>query len=161
MKDHDPVKAAAELSIELPSLHDLIIMTQLMMLFAAGGPSLAREGLAFMVKNRVVLAKTHLAGFGCPHPVYGSGDWASACVEVTNIPFHPDAGMSRAQVLAMSVACQAVAGEIFDPTQGATRCHRHDIEPDWAAAHVATAILGDVVFYKTLGPQNDMISNKF
>jgi len=154
------VKAAAELSIELPSLHDLIIMTHLMMLFAAGGPSLAREGLAFMIKNRVVLAKTHLAGFGHPHPIYGGGDWASACIEITDTPLHLDTGMSRAHILAMSVACRAVAGEIFDPTQGATRCHRHDMEPDWAAAHVATAILGDVVFYKAQDHQNDMISNK-
>ncbi len=101
-----------------------------------------------MVKNRVVLAKAHFATFRRPHPVYGNGDWSSACIEIGKAPFRLDSRISRHQALAMSAACQAVAGEVLDPTRGATRCHRHDTEPDWAAAHVATAILGDVVFYR-------------
>jgi hypothetical protein len=39
-------------------------------------------------------------------------------------------------------------GELADPTNGATSCHRHDVTARWAARRVATALIGAYIFLR-------------
>lgn len=38
-------------------------------------------------------------------------------------------------------------GEIPDPTNGATACHRHDITPPWTKFRKVRALIGQQLFY--------------
>lgn len=48
---------------------------------------------------------------------------------------------------ALSVVARICAGEIEDPTGGATRCHRHDNTPPWAEGRKPLALIGHWFFY--------------
>lgn len=38
-------------------------------------------------------------------------------------------------------------GDIPDPTNGATACHRHDLQPSWARFKSVKALIGEQLFY--------------
>jgi hypothetical protein len=49
---------------------------------------------------------------------------------------------------AFAILCQVWAGDRIDLTSGATRAHRHDVTPRWAAHARATALIGPWMFYR-------------
>jgi hypothetical protein len=49
---------------------------------------------------------------------------------------------------ALALACQVLAGDLPDPTDGAVLYHRHDEQPDWAAGRLPTALIGSHFFYR-------------
>lgn len=56
---------------------------------------------------------------------------------------HPDAAFCRA----LATVCLALAGDLADPTGGATRFHRHDEMPEWARRRKPVALIGAWFFY--------------
>lgn len=48
---------------------------------------------------------------------------------------------------ALATVCLLWSGDGDDPTHGATRCHRHDQLPAWAAAEQPLALIGRRFFY--------------
>ena len=48
---------------------------------------------------------------------------------------------------ALGLVCHAIIGEDGDPTDGATRCHRHDAAPHWAEGLAPVALVGRLFFY--------------
>lgn len=47
-----------------------------------------------------------------------------------------------------AVNCLVWAGDLADPTAGATACHRHDITRSWARGRTPTALLGPYIFFR-------------
>lgn len=58
-----------------------------------------------------------------------------------------------AVALDRALACVSMVwdGVVADPTNGATRVHLHNEEPDWAEHCQATALIGAMLFFRT-GP---------
>jgi hypothetical protein len=48
----------------------------------------------------------------------------------------------------LAINCLVWSGDLEDPTDGATSCHRHDIKPLWAGRRVATALIGPYIFLR-------------
>ena len=48
---------------------------------------------------------------------------------------------------ALGLVCQAMTEDDDDPTDGATRCHRHDATPPWAEGLAPVALVGRLFFY--------------
>ncbi len=48
---------------------------------------------------------------------------------------------------ALATLCLVAAGDISDPTHGATRFHAHDEDPDWARGSAPSALIGRHFFY--------------
>lgn len=48
---------------------------------------------------------------------------------------------------ALATVCLVCSGDIADPTQGATRFHRHDEMPEWARLAEPRALLGRRFYY--------------
>lgn len=48
---------------------------------------------------------------------------------------------------AFSTICLVWNGDVEDPTNGATRCHRHDQLPNWAMEAEPSALIGSRFFY--------------
>lgn len=49
---------------------------------------------------------------------------------------------------AMAVNCLVWSGDLADPTNGATSCHRHDVKAPWAARRAPTALIGSYIFLR-------------
>jgi hypothetical protein len=49
---------------------------------------------------------------------------------------------------ALAINCLAWSGDLVDPTNGATSCHRHDMNARWAARRAATALIGAYIFLR-------------
>ena len=47
-----------------------------------------------------------------------------------------------------ALACGVWAGEVVDPTRGATLAHRHDEAPAWTERARGTALIGPWMFYR-------------
>lgn len=58
--------------------------------------------------------------------------------------FEDEAGFNRA------LACVSMVwdGVLPDPTNGATRVHRHDRQPEWSQDCEATALIGSMLFFR-------------
>ncbi len=48
----------------------------------------------------------------------------------------------------LAIVAGVFAGLYEDPTDGATRFHRHDRAPEWAAGLQCTALLGPYMYYR-------------
>lgn len=51
---------------------------------------------------------------------------------------------------ALATLCLVAAGDVGDPTHGATRFHAHDEDPDWASGLPPSALIGRYFFYARL-----------
>lgn len=89
-----------------------------------------RVALCYATLNR-------LRRFGCADEAAGTR-WAAA--RKRDI-FDP--ALSRA----LAVACLVLAGEIKDPTEGATHFHLHTERPSWAWSARPKALIGRYLFY--------------
>ena len=60
----------------------------------------------------------------------------------------PAATSDVAWCRAMAINCLVWSGDLADPTNGATSCHRHDLKAPWAARRSATALIGAYIFLR-------------
>jgi hypothetical protein len=60
----------------------------------------------------------------------------------------PAATSDIAWCRAMAINCLVWSGDLVDPTNGATSCHRHDMMAPWAARRPATALIGAYIFLR-------------
>ena len=124
--------------------HDLDICARTVEVLAAGGNNELRAALACTLRNRLVACSRH-------SPL--------AAAEICRDFLHQAMGRSREHLpreqgsgpewwRAMAMNCLAWSGDLVDPTNGATSCHRHDLAAPWAAGRAATALIGDYIFFR-------------
>ena len=93
--------------------------------------------IAYAIKNRLSKgdAFSHIAReSGMPE----MGDFSSTCP-------NPD---EQTCLKSLSIVAGVFAGLYEDPTQGATRFHRHDHSPAWAVNLQPCALLGPHLYYR-------------
>lgn len=130
---------------------------------ARGDGQADEHGVANVIANRVSIAKAWVKSHTKPHPLYGNGTFASACLareqfdcwnqndpnfeQIVNLNFAPADPVLAACV---SLASQAIAGQLRDITNGATS-YKVTSEPwpkSWGPEKPALAVLGHQSFYK-------------
>ena len=132
---------------EAPTWQDVLAVGGLAARLAGDGPDQAYAALAHMVRNRMRAARASDIRFG-------DGTWTGALRGLAPGPDSPPPRgdrLTRSQLRAIARACRVAAGEEGDITRGATLCHRHDEAPRWARTAEATALIGDLIFYRTPG----------
>ena len=133
--------------------HDIDVMARTIDGEAEGETSLAQSGVGACIAKRAQLAAAYVAAHGRPHPLYGDGSIAGACLAADldhegNRVWQFDCwidGSADAQRIAaktlddptfqrcFAVALDVLLSRVSDPTQGAT--HYWDISiptPSWA-----------------------------
>ncbi len=139
--------SSAPSHLEAPTMCEILAASSLAVQMAGCGPALAFVAIAQMLHNRRKAALAHKHTLGSEHPSYGDGSLAGACGSTRkNLSAHSKT-LSRAHLRAIASVCRVAAGEEADPTCGATLCHRHDEAPPWSQQAIATALIGDLVFY--------------
>lgn len=81
-----------------------------------------------------------LADLGCEDVQNGSRIGGNG-----NAEFRPDSQAFQQALACISLVCD---GLVPDPTHGATRAHAHDMEPEWARHCEATALIGELLFFR-------------
>jgi hypothetical protein len=109
-------------------------------------PDDVSASLSWVIKNRL----NSVAG---PRAVLP--DLARVCREVLweaaelQQSGHESANLSNSEWCRIyAVNCLVWAGDLDDPTNGATSCHRHDTIRKWARSRTPTALLGPFIFYR-------------
>ncbi|MFZ5930884.1 MAG: cell wall hydrolase [Pseudomonadota bacterium] len=139
-------------------LHDMETLARSIWGEARGESEEGQAAVAWVMRNRVQAAQAFITKQKRAHPLYGDGTLVGACraprqFSAWNVD---DANRSKLFQLgfddasycrAFAVGCQVWGGLVKDPTGGATHYHRHDIEPVWAKAMKATALIGAHMFY--------------
>jgi len=113
------------------------------------------EAVASVILNRVAFAKRR-------GRYWWGNDIKSVCLKPAQFSCWNAKDPNRKKLLALSprdpayrlckrIAKRAVAGELPDPTDGATHYHTHAVDPFWASGHVPVAEIGNHLFYKNIG----------
>ncbi|MFP4539178.1 MAG: hypothetical protein ACLFPA_12865 [Dichotomicrobium sp.] len=92
------------------------------------------------------LCRAMLADLGCEDVTNGSRIDGNGRIGDNG---RADAG-PRSQAFQQALACVSLVcdGLVPDPTHGATRAHAHDTEPEWAQHCEATALIGELLFFR-------------
>lgn len=102
-----------------------------------------RSSLAWMIRNRIEMLRAERGGAtiamaceavlreartkdGVQHRKIPQSEWRR--IETTN--------------------ARVWQGTVSDSTQGATACHKHNENPDWARQRTPTALLGEYLFFR-------------
>lgn len=138
-----------EVPIERPSLRTMMILCCYIVRMAGNEDALDIKGICHVLLNRKMAASAHRLKHNCPHPTYGSGGWLEVCAEID--PNQTDLGQdfTNAHAVALSSFVRILDTSVPDPTCGATMFHAHRIEPEWASSATPTALMTDLVFYRT------------
>jgi hypothetical protein len=109
-------------------------------------PDAIRASLSWVIKNRLNAVASACAALP---------DLARICSEVLREATglqqcsHEAANLSNSEWCRIyAVSCLVWAGDLEDPTNGATSCHRHDAIRRWAKDRTPTALLGPFIFYR-------------
>lgn len=124
---------------------DLAVCARTVKALAVKQPDDLKAALAWTLRNRITaLAQT--ARPRAPDVCLSLLREATALAErqLPRAPAASDAEWRRTQAINSLVW----SGELADPTNGATSCHRHDITVRWAARRVATALIGAYIFLR-------------
>lgn len=124
---------------------DLALCARTVTALALEQPDDLKAALAWTLRNRI----TALAQTARPraHDVCLAllrEATALAAPKLPRTPVAPNAEWRRT----LAINCLVWSGELADPTNGATSCHRHDITVRWAARRVATALIGAYIFLR-------------
>jgi spore germination cell wall hydrolase CwlJ-like protein len=124
---------------------DLALCARTVKALALEQPDDLKAALAWTLRNRI----TALAQTARPraHDVCLAllrEATALASPKLPRTPAASDTDWSRT----MAINNLVWNGELADPTNGATSCHRHDITVRWAARRVATALIGAYIFLR-------------
>lgn len=125
---------------------DLSICARAVAHMAGDQPDDIRACLAWVIKNRLTRAAAACAALP---------DLARTCKDVLFEALGPRQRTEGGAALSdrewsriYAVSCLVWAGELDDPTGGATSCHRHDLRKKWARDREPTALLGPYIFYR-------------
>ena len=138
---------------------------------ARGEPIEGQQAVASVIGNRASIAAAWFAHHGVPHPLYGDGHLASACLAhhggVYQFSCWNQDDPNRAKLIAVTDAnpaftqCQAIAralaaGHFADHTGGAThyldevmtrKLYGH--LPSWVGEMTQTAVIGSHTFFRS------------
>jgi hypothetical protein len=127
------------------AFHDLDLCARTVKLLAGEGADDLRAALASTLRNRfVALAQKQTPSV--LHVCQSLLHEAIGCAVA-----QPDAMTAFSDVewcRAMAMNCLVWSGDVADPTNGATSCHRHDMKAPWAARRDATALIGAYIFLR-------------
>jgi len=141
-----------------PGLHDMETLARTIWGEARGESEEGQAAVAWVMRNRAQAAQGFITKQKRAHPLYGDGTLVGACRAPRQFSAWNVDDANRSKLLqlgfddasycrAFAIGCQVWGGLIKDPTGGATHYHRHDIEPIWAKAMKATALIGAHMFY--------------
>lgn len=133
-------------------LSDVFRLAATVLALGPGEPPEACLALAWVACNRSQAVRPTKD----TEQAFGDGTLAGACRSLAG-DIVKEAGVGGEQVAseasgdhlrAMAIACQVLAGDLPDPTDGAVLLHRHDEQPGWAAGRQPCALLGSHFFYR-------------
>lgn len=127
-----------------------------------GDGAAGMDAVGCVVRNRVTAAKAYIAKHGKPHPLFGDGTYASACLVpfqfscwLRNDPNRPKIVAVTAEsdpvfAEALELAAEIIAGLITDPTNGATSYKETSLPwpRSWGAVQPALAVIGRQTYYR-------------
>lgn len=125
--------------------HDLDLCARTVKILAPDGTDDLRAALACTLRNRFVALwrrDTPCVLEMCQNLLREAT--GSSCAQLSMAALFSDAEWCRA----MAINCLVWAGDLGDPTNGATSCHRHDMTAPWAAKRPATALIGTYIFLR-------------
>lgn len=137
------------------------ILTRALWRIALGEPELVQLAIAWVIRNRIARHILSPVTFGdAPLTKINQCAIDKVCEEViaeaapcaNQAPDHPGepdgADPDASSFLQVQEVAQRVwRGDFSDPTDGATRCCRHDREPLWSSHIEPKALLGSFLFY--------------
>lgn len=113
--------------------------------------------VAHVIVNRARLAAAWVARKGRPHPLFGDGTLAGACLAPWQFSCWNAADPNRAKMMALDDATLSPFKTLVeqaltepDPTRGATHYHADYVSPAWAAGKEPTVTLGPHLFYNDI-----------
>jgi hypothetical protein len=111
---------------------------------AAGGNDELRAALACTLRNRLVAFSRR----GPVAPLKVCRDFLREATGASKERLPQEEKSGAEWCRAMAVSCLAWSGDLVDPTNGATSCHRHDMPAPWATGRAATALIGEYIFLR-------------
>lgn len=149
-----PVPEAAALTV---TARDLDIAAGTVWGEARGKPPTDDIAVAHVIVNRARLAAAYVARKGRPHPLFGDGTLAGACLAPWQFSCWNANDPNRAKMAALSDVTLAPFKALVqraliepDPTRGATHYHADYVSPAWAAGKEPTVTLGPHLFYNDI-----------
>jgi hypothetical protein len=127
------------MGLELGDMHRL---AQSLMAAAALEPEEAQVAVAWLARN-VIAGCGRSVDEGCARL---RSLLANRAIEIN--PCGASGFADKQFCRTFSILCRVWAGDLEDPTSGATTAHRHDETPSWAEGIPATALIGPWVFYR-------------
>jgi hypothetical protein len=127
------------------AFHDLDLCARTVKFLAGEGADDLRAALASTLRNRFVALtqkQTPTILHVCQTLLHEATGGAISQPEAMT-PFS-DIEWCRA----MAMNCLVWSGDVADPTNGATSCHRHNMKAPWAARRNATALIGAYIFLR-------------
>jgi len=123
---------------------------------ARGESKAGREAVAAVVLNRVEVATRHGGRF------WWGNDVVSVCLKPWQFSCWNVNDPNRAKLQAVDeknrvfaqcrrIADAALAGELADPTEGATHYHVEGLSPPWSLGRQPVTQIGGHLFYKDIG----------
>lgn len=121
-------------------------------LVARNEPDLVKTAVAWLIRNRLCSGSPANGAANPNHSApHGFGRVCQALItdllpggwRTGGGPGFQDPDFCRA----LAMVCLVCSGDLPDPTNGATRCHRHDSLPEWAQSLLPTALIGSLLFY--------------
>jgi hypothetical protein len=125
--------------------HDLDLCARTVKVLANGGADELRAALAWALRNRLIAAPRRET---CATPEVCK-DFLREATGFDDSLLAPTTTSSDVEwCRAMAINCLVWAGDLVDLTNGATSCHRHDMQAPWAADRAATALIGSYIFLR-------------
>jgi hypothetical protein len=125
--------------------HDLDLCARTVKVLASGGADEILAALAWTLRNRFIASwrqETPATPDLCQDFLREATGSTAPVLESTTTS--SDVEWCRA----MAINCLVWAGDLVDPTNGATSCHRHDMRAPWAERRDATALIGAYIFLR-------------
>lgn len=115
--------------------------------FLAGDqPDTIRASLSWVIKNRLNAVAEACSALPDLARICREMLWEATGLQQSG---HERANLSNSEWCRIyAVSCLVWAGDLEDPTNGATACHRHDTIRKWAKDRTPTALLGPFIFYR-------------
>jgi len=124
-----------------------------------GAPGM--DAVGCVIRNRVRIAAAFIKAHGRPHPLYGDGSYASACLVPWQFSSWNAGDPNRAKIIAVTaetdpifaealdLAAEIIAGQIADPTNGATSYKESSLPwpASWGTEVPARAVIGHQSYY--------------
>ena len=125
--------------------HDLDLCAQTVKVLASGGADDLRAALAWALRNRLSSAAREKDP-ATPEICRNFLREATGSVDTRLAPTTTSSDVEWCR--AMAINCLVWAGDLVDLTNGATSCHRHDMQAPWASHRAATALIGSYIFLR-------------